>query len=298
MEKYNESIQFDKVMWRQDIQGSKAYARALLEAGILTAEECEKLQVGLCKVEEEWEQGKFVLKPSDEDIHTANERRLSDEDMAGSVGGKLHTGRSRNDQCVTDVRLWLKDELLEMKSDLRALITVAINRAENEIDVIMPGYTHLQPAQPVRWAHWILSYVNAWQRDADRLDEVFKRVDVMPLGVGALAGHPFGLDRQKLAADLGFAGVAANSIDAVSDRDFIIDTLYFSAMTMTHLSRWSEDLIIYSTSEFGFVTLSDAYSTGSSLMPQKKNPDALELIRGKCGRIQVLIDCTINRLYY
>lgn len=184
------------------------------------------------------------------------------------------------------MRLWLRDELTSLHGHLRGLIAVAANRAAAEVDILMPGYTHLQPAQPVRWAHWLLSHAWAWQRDASRLAQVIERVNYLPLGSGAIAGHAFRIDRRALAADLGFTGgPCPNSMDAVSDRDFIVETLSWGALTGVHLSRWAEDLIIYSSAEFGYVRLSDAYSTGSSLMPQKKNPDALELLRGKCGRL-------------
>eukprot|EP00937_MAST-01D_sp_MAST-1D-sp2_P003263 g3263.t1 len=285
MEKYNQSLGFDQCMWKVDLRGSRAYANALARAGIISDGERDTLRAGLRAVEAEWAAGTFVAQPSDEDIHTANERRLSEPDVAGpAVGGKLHTGRSRNDQVATDMRLWLRGELATIRTDLLRLITVATDRAEREIEHLMPGYTHLQPAQPVRWSHWLMAHAWAWRRDAQRLEQLVDAVDVMPLGVGALAGHPFGLDRQALAAELGFPDVCPNSLDAVSDRDFVLDTLYWSARTMVHLSRFSEDLIIYSSNEFGFVRLADAYSTGSSLMPQKKNPDALELLRGKAGR--------------
>jgi len=282
MEQFNASIGYDKRMWRQDIEGSIAYAAALGRAGLLKGEEVKSLQEGLKLVRSEWEAGKFELKAGDEDIHTANERRLTE--LIGSVGGKLHTGRSRNDQVVTDVRLWLREEIKDLQKHMRSLIQSVVDRAEKELDLIMPGYTHLQRAQPIRWSHWLLCYAWQWKRDVDRLGDVYKRVNMLPLGVGALSGHPFGIDRKALAADLGFDGVIQNSLDAVGDRDFVIEFLFSSSMIMLHMSRFAEDLILYSSSEFGFVSLADAYSTGSSLMPQKKNPDALELLRGKSGR--------------
>ncbi len=283
MEQFNASISFDRRLWAADVQGSQAYARALALAGILTPAEAAQIVAGLEQVAAEWAQGQFVLQAGDEDIHTANERRLTE--LIGPLGGKLHTGRSRNDQVATDVRLWLGGEIIRLRSHLRQLIAVAVERAAAEIDWIMPGYTHMQPAQPVRWSHWLLSHAWAWQRDAERLDQLAVRVAVMPLGSGALAGNPFPIDRAALAADLGFARVSPNSMDAVSDRDFIAEFLFWATLTMLHLSRIAEDLIIYSSREFGFVSLADAYSTGSSLMPQKKNPDALELLRGKSGRV-------------
>ncbi|MCB9138133.1 MAG: argininosuccinate lyase [Caldilineaceae bacterium] len=283
MEQFNASIGFDRTLWAADIAGSQAYARALGNAGLLTGDEVAALTDGLDAVAEEWRAGTFVIQPGDEDIHTANERRLTE--LIGPVAGKLHTGRSRNDQVATDLRLWLREEIARLRVDLRQLMTVTIERAEAEIDLLMPGYTHLQPAQPIRWSHWLLSHAWAWQRDAQRLDELAARVNIMPLGSGALAGNPFPIDREELAADLGFDAATGNSLDGVSDRDFVAEFLFWSTMTMLHLSRLAEDLIIYSSREFSFVTLADAYSTGSSLMPQKKNPDALELLRGKSGRV-------------
>jgi argininosuccinate lyase len=283
MEQFNASIRFDQRLWAADLRGSQAYARALARAGILTDAEAEQIVAGLEAVADEWRQGRFVLQPEDEDIHTANERRLTE--LIGAVAGKLHTGRSRNDQIATDVRLWLREEIAGLREHLCMLIRIATDRAEAEIDLLLPGYTHLQPAQPVRWSHWLLSHAWPWQRDAQRLDELAARVNVMPLGSGALAGNPFPIDRQAIAADLGFAGITGNSLDGVRDRDFIAEFLFWATLTMLHLSQLAEDLIIYSSREFGFVTLADAYSTGSSLMPQKKNPDALELLRGKSGRV-------------
>lgn len=283
MEQFNASIHFDKRLWKVDIEGSQAYARAIARAGIITSAEAEEIIAGLSKVAEEWAAGNFSIQPGDEDIHTANERRLSE--VIGSVSGKLHTGRSRNDQIATDIRLWLRVEIEQMRNHLRQLISVTAERAAQEIDLLMPGYTHLQLAQPIRWGHWLLSHAWAWQRDAERLDQLAQRVNVMPLGSGALAGNPFAIDRHQLAADLGFAAITGNSLDGVADRDFIAEFLFWSTMMMLHLSRLAEDLIIYSSREFGFVTIADAYSTGSSLMPQKKNADALELLRGKSGRV-------------
>ena len=283
MEAFNASISFDKRMWQADITGSQAYARALARSGIISSDEAETLIAGLERVADEWAAGTFELRPGDEDIHTANERRLTE--LLGDVAGKLHTGRSRNDQVATDTRLWLLGEIVEVRRHLHDLIRTAVERAAVEIDLLMPGYTHLQPAQPTRWSHWLLSHAWAWQRDAQRLDELTSRVSSLPLGSGALAGNPFGVDRGFLAGELGFASVASNSLDAVSDRDFVAEFLFWASLTMLHLSRWSEDLIIYSSREFGFVVVADAYSTGSSLMPQKKNPDSLELLRGKSGRV-------------
>mmetsp|Transcript_2445 Transcript_2445/g.6262 ORF Transcript_2445/g.6262 Transcript_2445/m.6262 type:complete len:516 (-) Transcript_2445:347-1894(-) len=285
MEKFNESLPFDKRMWAEDIRGSQAYAKALAKAGILTNDEAKTIVDGLSKVAEEWQAGVFVIKQGDEDIHTANERRLTE--LVGAVGGKLHTGRSRNDQVATDTRLWLHGQMIVIRQALHELIRVAGDRAEAEADVLMPGFTHLQPAMTVRWSHWIMCHASSWQRDDMRLRDLLPRIATLPLGSGALAGNPFGVDRQFIAKELGMeGGVCPNSMDAVSDRDYVLEVVFFSAVLLTHLSRWAEDLIIYSSGQFGFVQCSDAYATGSSLMPQKKNPDALELIRGKAGRVQ------------
>ncbi|KAL8403957.1 hypothetical protein RB594_009006 [Gaeumannomyces avenae] len=256
---YNESIYFDKNMYRQDILGSIAFARANCKAGVISQDEFSKIEVGLREVEKEWEAGTFKIVPgADEDIHTANERRLG-EIIGKDVAGKLHTGRSRNEQVVTDMRMWLRDELRKIEQHLVSFLTVTAARAERELDLVMPGYTHLQRAQPIRWSHWMLSYGLVFASDLERL-------------------------REMMAKELGFEGLMWNSMGAVADRDFVAETLQWGAMFMQHISRWAEDLIIYSTAEFGFVRLADAYSTGSSLMPQKKNPDSLELLRGKSGR--------------
>jgi argininosuccinate lyase len=284
MVSYNESIYFDKALYRQDILGSIAFARANSKSGLLTKEEFEKIEKGLLEVEKEWASGSFKIVPGvDEDIHTANERRLG-EIIGKDVAGKLHTGRSRNEQVATDMRMWLRDELRKLEGYLTSFLRVITLRAEQEIDYIMPGYTHLQRAQPIRWSHWMLSYGTAFASDLERLREVIKRVNRSPLGCGALAGNPFNIDREAMSQELGFDDLLWNSMAGVADRDFVLETLQWGSMLMTHISRWAEDLIIYSTAEFGFVRLADAYSTGSSLMPQKKNPDSLELLRGKSGR--------------
>ncbi len=282
---YNESIYFDRAIYAQDIRGSIAYARANSQIGILTTEEFSAIEKGFEQVMEEWKDGKFEIKPGvDEDIHTANERRLG-EIVGKEIAGKLHTGRSRNDQVGTGMRLWLRDQLREIEGYLIAFLRVMTSRAKSEIDVLMPGYTHLQRAQPIRWSHWLLSYGAAFATDLERLREVIKRVNRSPLGSGALVGNPFGIDRDAIAKELGFDGIINNSMAAVADRDFVVETLQWAATLMQHISRCAEDLILYSTAEFGFVRLADAYSTGSSLMPQKKNPDSLELLRGKSGRV-------------
>ncbi|XP_065587915.1 argininosuccinate lyase [Cyrtonyx montezumae] len=283
MEMLNSSIACDQRLSEVDIQGSMAYAKALEKASILTKTELEKILNGLEKISEEWSKGVFVVKQSDEDIHTANERRL--KELIGDVAGKLHTGRSRNDQVVTDLKLLLKSSISVISTHLLQLIKALVERADTEIDVIMPGYTHLQKALPIRWSQFLLSHAVALIRDSERLGEVKKRMNVLPLGSGALAGNPLEIDRELLRSELEFASISLNSMDAVSERDFVVELLFVATLLMIHLSKLAEDLIIFSTTEFGFVTLSDAYSTGSSLMPQKKNPDSLELIRSKAGRV-------------
>ncbi|NXI02022.1 ARLY2 lyase, partial [Pachycephala philippinensis] len=283
MEMLNASISYDQRLSEVDIQGSMAYAKALEKAGILSKTELEKILSGLEKISEEWSKGVFVLKQTDEDIHTANERRL--KELIGDVAGKLHTGRSRNDQVVTDLKLFMKHSLSVISTHLLRLVETLVERAATEVDVILPGYTHLQKAQPIRWSHFLLSHAVALTRDSERLGEVKRRINVLPLGSGALAGNPLEIDREMLRSELDFASISLNSMDAVSERDFVVEFLSAATLLMIHLSKMAEDLIIYSTSEFGFLTLSDAYSTGSSLMPQKKNPDSLELIRSKAGRV-------------
>ncbi|KIW57202.1 argininosuccinate lyase [Exophiala xenobiotica] len=285
MVSYNESIYFDRAIYAQDIRGSIAYARANAKIGILTQDEFEAIEKGFGQVLSEWQDDKFEIKPGvDEDIHTANERRLG-EIIGTQIAGKLHTGRSRNDQVGTGMRLWLRDQLREIEQHLIALLRVTTSRAQSEISALMPGYTHLQRAQPIRWSHWLLSYGTVFTSDLERLREVTRRVNRSPLGSGALVGNPFGIDREAMAKELGFESIINNSMAAVGDRDFVVETLQWAATLMQHISRWAEDLILYSTAEFGFVRLADAYSTGSSLMPQKKNPDSLELLRGKSGRV-------------
>lgn len=283
MDQFNASIGFDIALWEADIRGSIAYARALYKAGVLNEEERDAILLGLERIWGEFAGGTFEVKPEDEDIHTAIERRLYE--LIGAAAGKLHTGRSRNDQVATDMRLYLLDRMEVIADALSTLQESVVRVAEACLDLIMPGYTHLQRAQPVRFSHWMMSYFWPLQRDWERLMDLRRRVDICPLGAGALAGTPLPIDRQALAEDLGFAEVSQNSMDAVSDRDFVLEFLAWAAILGTHLSRLAEDLILWSTSEFGFVTIADAYSTGSSLMPQKRNPDALELLRAKAGRL-------------
>ncbi|KAI1200698.1 argininosuccinate lyase [Nemania serpens] len=283
MYKYNASIRYDKALYKEDILGSIAFARANSKVGIISEDEFQAIERGLLQVMEEWKQGTFAIMPNDEDIHTANERRLG-EVIGKDIAGKLHTGRSRNEQVVCDMRMWLRDRIREIDSQLVAFLNVVVTRAESEIDYLMPGYTHLQRAQPIRWSQWLMSYAAAFKQDLERLRQVFERVNLSPLGCGALAGNPFRIDRNIIAEELGFSGITLNSMNTTADRDFLLDFLVWNSMFTNHVSRWAEDLIIYSTSEFGFVRLADAYCTGSSLMPNKFNGDSLELLRGKSGR--------------
>ncbi|XP_066155800.1 argininosuccinate lyase isoform X2 [Euwallacea fornicatus] len=283
LEKLNCSLHTDKRMFAEDIQGSQAYAQCLKEINLLTENEKEEICVGLDRVKIEWQKGSFDIKNGDEDIHTANERRL--KELIGEPATKLHVGRSRNDQVVTDMKLWLKSNLISLKNGVLRLIKALTVRSNKEIDVLMPGYTHLQRAQPVRWSHYLLSHAWSLKNDCDKLENNFKLLDVMPLGSGALAGNPFQINRNQLASNLGFSKVTENSMQAVSDRDFIADFLFWASMVGIHLSRLAEDLIIFSSKEFEFVIIDECYSTGSSLMPQKRNADSLELIRGIGGSL-------------
>ncbi|KAL0113764.1 hypothetical protein PUN28_012705 [Cardiocondyla obscurior] len=235
------------------------------------------------QIQDEWDSNKFIINNEDEDIHSANERRLSE--LIGSVAKKLHVGRSRNDQSITDTKLWLRKSIDKLVLRIKKCIEVFVTQAEQNVDVLMPGYTHLQRAQPIRWSQWLLSYAWYMKQDLEKLLEVRKRTNVLPLGSGAIAGNPFSIDRQFLATELGFDEITQNSMHAVGDRDFVAEFLFWSSLSAVHLSRFCEDLIIYSTQEFNFVKFADKYSTGSSLMPQKRNPDCMELIRGKTGTI-------------
>jgi argininosuccinate lyase len=283
LRRFNDSIAFDQRLYAADIRGSVAYAGALAGAGVVSATEHRQLVLGLEQVLSEFEAGSFKLKSDDEDIHTAVERRLSE--LVGPVAGKLHTGRSRNDQVATDMRLYLLEQVPLLGKELVRLQTAIVDKAERHIRALMPGYTHLQQAQPVLFSHWLMSYFWKLQRDRQRLGTVAQQTSVLPLGAGALAGNRLAIDRKALAAELGFASVTQNSIDAVGDRDFLLEFLAWAALLQVHLSGLAEDLIIWSSPEYGFVELDDAYTTGSSLMPQKKNPDSLELLRGKSGRV-------------
>ncbi len=283
VEEFNASISFDKRLYKFDIMGSIAHATVLAKAGILTQKESKKIIAGLKKVEKEISDGRFTFTPEMEDIHMAVEKRLTE--LIGPLGGKLHTGRSRNDQVALDVRLYLRDQIYELIWLLHGFKNSLVAVAEENLDVIMPGYTHLQRAQPVLLSHHMLAYYEMFKRDTHRLFDCLERVDCMPLGAGALAGSPYRLDRTLAARLLDFPAVTENSLDSVSDRDFVIEFLSVASIMMMHFSRLSEELILWSSQEFGFIELSDAFSTGSSIMPQKKNPDVAELTRGKTGRV-------------
>uniref|UniRef100_A0A8C1Q5R9 Argininosuccinate lyase n=1 Tax=Cyprinus carpio TaxID=7962 RepID=A0A8C1Q5R9_CYPCA len=273
MEKFNASIAYDQRMWEADIKGSKAYVKALQKAGLVTQNEMEQILTGLDKVFDEWSKGEFKIKPGDEDIHTANERRL--KEFIGDPAGKLHTGRSRNDQVATDMRLWLRDAINTLKELALQLISTMVERAAVEIEILCPGYTHMQRAQPIRWSHWILSHAVALSRDVERLEDIRKHVNVMPLGRLFLCIYNF----KRILYGL----LRLNLFNQKYNKN--TEFLFWASMCLTHLSKMAEDLILYSTKEFSFITLTDAYSTGSSLMPQKKNADSLELIRSKAGRV-------------
>lgn len=280
---FHASIGFDIRLAEVDICGSKAYARALARANVLTNEELDAILRGLESVRREFTEGTFALQPADEDIHTAVERRL--RELIGSVAGKLHTGRSRNDQIATDVRLYLMQILPEREQALCALQRALLSRAEEHLDVLMPGYTHLQPAQPVRFSQWLLAYFWMLQRDRERLNDALKRIRRCPLGAGALAGNAYGVDRDWVARELGFDGITMNSMESVADRDYILEVLAWAAILGGHLSRLAEDLVLWASHEIAFIRLDEKYTTGSSIMPQKRNPDSVELVRGKSGRL-------------
>ncbi|MFQ5330478.1 MAG: argininosuccinate lyase [Thermodesulfobacteriota bacterium] len=283
VDEFNASISFDQRLFRHDIAGSIAHAKMLAEVKVVKKGEAKRIVAGLKAIEREIASGKFVFTPEMEDIHMAIEGRLIEK--IGPVGGKLHTGRSRNDQVALDVRLYLRDEIREVQRLIQGLRQTLFELAQANLDVILPGYTHLQRAQPILLSHHLLAYYEMLGRDDARLAECLGRVNIMPLGAGALAGSPYPLDRKFVAKELGFAGPSRNSLDSVSDRDFSIEFCSSASIVMMHLSRLSEELILWSSQEFGFIELSDAFSTGSSIMPQKKNPDIPELVRGKTGRV-------------
>lgn len=283
MEAFTSSLAFDRRLARYDIQGSQAHCKMLVKQKLLTPAEGEKIRKGLERIQREIEQDRFPFLASDEDIHMAVERRLTEK--IGLLGGKLHTARSRNDQVLLDVRLYLREETRHIHKLLTALQKRLARLAKRHRDVVMPGYTHLQRAQPVLLAHHLLAYYDMLDRDAERLQECRQRINVLPLGAGALAGTSLPIDRAYVARLLGFARISTNSLDTVADRDFLVEFLSVSAMISMHLSRFAEELVLWASSEFQFIELPDAFATGSSMMPQKKNPDVPEIIRGKTGRV-------------
>jgi len=283
VEKFTSSIEFDKRLFKEDVTGSIAWANALKRAKVLTSAESQKIVKGLKAISSGIEKGSIKLKKELEDIHMNIESLLINK--IGDTGKKLHTGRSRNDQVATDLRLYLKEEIGGIQKEISALEKTLIKMAEDNISVIMPGYTHMQQAQPILFSHYIMAYFEMLERDKARFKDSLGRIDVMPLGSGALAGSAYPIDRTKLAKELGFKNISQNSLDAVSDRDFVAEVLFCISIAMMHLSRFCSELIPWSSSDYGFVEIGDAYTTGSSLMPQKKNPDVAELVRGKTGRV-------------
>jgi len=280
---YTSSLPFDGRLFRHDIAGSVAHARMLARQGIISRPDSVLIVQGLESIQQEIEQGKFEFKTELEDIHMAIEARLMEK--TGEVGGKLHTARSRNDQIALDLRLYIREAIAGTIDNVRELQRALVNLAETSMDVVMPGYTHLEPAQPVLLAHHLLAYFEMLQRDVHRFNGCRKGADVMPLGSGALAGVVYGVDRELLARELGFSQISQNSLDAVSDRDFVLEYEAAASIAMMHLSRLAEEIVLWSSSELGFIELDEAYATGSSIMPQKKNPDVAELVRGKTGRV-------------
>ena len=281
---FNNSFKFDRRLFFADVNASIAHCDGLFHAGILTRLESERIKNGLQTILKRADYDKDYFDEFDsEDVHSFIEARLIQ--LIGDAGRKIHTGRSRNDQVATAFRLWLRAEIEEIAVVVKLVQKTLIETAEKQKDAVLPGYTHLQRAQPILWAHWCLAYFEMFARDRERLDEVWRRVNVLPLGSAALAGTSYEIDREEVARQLGFEGVSTNSLDAVSDRDFAVEFVGACSLIMVHLSRIAEDLILYASSEFQFIELSDAVSTGSSIMPQKKNPDALELLRGKAGRV-------------
>ena len=283
VQKYTESISYDRRLYKYDIAGSIAHAKMLAKQGIITAKDAQLICKGLTSIRTEIESGKFVFKEEHEDIHMNIEARLIEK--VGDVGRKLHTARSRNDQVALDVRMYVKEAIEETIEKVRGLQGALLDVAEANKGAVMPGYTHVQRAQPVLLGHHLLAYFEMLERDVDRFNDCLVRTNVMPLGSGALAGTPYPLDREFVAKELGFARISQNSMDAVADRDFVIEYEVAASITMMHLSRMAEELVLWSTPEFGFIEIDDAYATSSSMMPQKKNPDVAELARGKTGRV-------------
>lgn len=283
VEEFTASISFDARLYKYDIMGSMVHCKMLAKCNIISQKECNQIIKGLKEIEIEIEKGTFKFSLENEDIHSNIEIKLIEK--IGEIGKKLHTARSRNDQILLDVRLFLRNEIKNIIDLIQKTQTTLLSRAEKDINVIMPGYTHLQHAQPISLAHYWLSHITSFERDKERLEEVYKRTNILPLGVCALAGTSFPIDRNFVAKELDFSAISENSLDTVSDRDFIIEFLSACAILMMHLSRFSEDLIIWSSIEFDFIELDDSFCTGSSIMPHKKNPDILELIRGKTARV-------------
>jgi argininosuccinate lyase len=283
VKRYTASVFFDRRMWRQDIRGSLAHARMLARQGILAAADLAAIESGMASITNEIEAGTFHWNLDDEDVHLNIEKRLTA--LVGDAGKRLHTGRSRNDQVATDIRLWLRDSIDEIDGLLRAMQAALLNMAEAHADTPLPGFTHLQVAQPVTFGHHLLAYFEMLRRDRERFADCRKRVNRLPLGAAALAGTTFPIDRESVAHELGFESVCENSLDAVSDRDFAIEFCGAAALVMTHISRFSEELILWMSPRVGFIDLADRFCTGSSIMPQKKNPDVPELARGKTGRV-------------
>lgn len=283
MVQFSESMGIDMRMWREDIEGSKAHAKGLAHVGLLSTDELTTLLAGLDEVAGELESGAYVPTAAHEDIHMAVEARLTE--LIGPAGAKLHTARSRNDQVATDVRLWMRTRMITLRQALVDLVLALVERVDTDGDVLMPGFTHLQRGQPILMGHHLLAHAFSIQRDADRLTDALKRLDACPLGAGAMAGTPHPIDRAFTADALGFSGPVHNAMDAVAARDHQLECASVCAIAMTHLSRVAEELVIWSTAEFRFIRMGEAYATGSSIMPQKRNPDAAELVRGKVGRV-------------
>ncbi len=282
-EQFSRSLDFDRELLEADILGSKAYASALERVGILTPDERESIRTAFDEISAESAAPDFFEGATDEDIHTFVIRKLGEK--VGDLAEKIHTGRSRNEQVSTDFRIWLRKEIRLTQGRLADVMQALLGFAKREPDALLPGYTHLRRAQPILWSHYLLAYFEMFSRDWERFDAAYLNADVLPLGSGALAGSGFRFDRQAMADELGFSRISSNSVDAVSDRDFALDFLYAASVTMLHLSRLAEDWILYSSDEFGFLEMGEEVTSGSSLMPQKKNPDALELVRGKTGRV-------------
>ncbi len=283
VQRYTASVGFDQRLWRADIEGSLAHAEMLAAQGVIAAQDLAEIRRGMARIVEDIEAGRFEWKLALEDVHLNIEARLTS--LVGDAGKRLHTGRSRNDQVATDVRLWLRGEIDKLAQLLTAMQHALVELAAGHADTVMPGYTHMQVAQPVSFAHHLLAYVEMFARDAERLQDVRKRTNRLPLGAAALAGTSYPLDRERVARTLGFDGVCQNSLDAVSDRDFALEFSSFAAICMVHVSRLSEEIVLWMSQNFGFIDLADRYCTGSSIMPQKRNPDVAELARGKSGRV-------------